>query len=252
MEHKENSLTALKVLYVEDEQEARESLYKYLKRRVGKIYAAADGSEGLYLYKEHSPHIIIADLYMPNMGGIEMIKEIRNTDQDCYVIVLSAVKDLEVILKSVDAGIHKYLMKPIDPDELLNALYEAAEKISRKKNDSSSIDTEHKKRMEDEIKKEFSAFLKATTGKGPRDVMVFIHENLIDITAYDVLTLMEKNMIDNRKNQVIIEQNRKLFYSIQEEQMCRIVEDILHRKVKLKQVEVNAEKNISQMTLHIL
>lgn len=248
----ENLLSNLKLLYVEDETEAREGLYKYLKRRVGKIYAAADGVEGLALYKEHKPDILLTDLYMPNMDGLELVTNIRKLNSNCHVIIISAVSDVDVIVKSVDTGINKYIMKPVDPNELFAALSEAAEKITKYKSSLNIVDAERKKRLEDDIKREFSAFLKVTAGKGPRDVKVFIHDDTIDITAYDALTIMEKNMIDNRKNNVIIEQNRKLFYSINETVICQMLEEIIGKPLMIKQVEINADKAMNQLIISIL
>lgn len=251
-QHETNLLGNLKILYVEDEPEAREELYKYLKRRVGKIYVAANGLEGLELCKEHRPDLIIADLYLPEMDGIDMIREIRKVDQDCYIIVASAVSDMDVVLKSVNVGINKYLVKPIDSVELMDAISEAAQNRNKNKIYHTPIEGEKKKRLEDEIKKEFSAFLKTSTGKGPRDVIVFIHEKTIEITAYDALTIMEKNMIDNHKNHVIIEQNRKLFYSIKEDCICDMVYGIIQMRTHIMQIEINAEKAINKIILTIL
>lgn len=247
-----NDLTNLKILYAEDEAEAREGLYKYLKRRVGKVYAVADGLEGISAFKEYRPDIVIVDLYMPNTDGIEMVKEIRKLDDNCQIIVTSAVSDVETILKSVDVGINKYLIKPIDREELLDALADAASKISRQKSHTSIIHAEQKKRLENEIKKEFTLFLKTTTGKGPRDVVVFIHENLIEVTAYDTLTIMEKNMIDNNHNRAIIEQNRKLFYSIKEKVICKMLYDILQINAQTNQVEINVEKGTDKIVFTIV
>lgn len=253
MEHNESNLLAnIKILYVEDETEAREELYKYLKRRVGKIYAAENGARGMELYCEHKPDIVIADLYMPEMDGIELVRQIRKIDESCHIIITSAVSDVDIILKSVDLGINKYIIKPIDSVELLTALSEASYKLNRKKGNSELIEGERKKKLEDEIKKEFSAFLKTCTGKGPRDVTVFIHQNVIEINAYDALTIMEKNMIDNQKNHAIIEQNRKLFYSIKEEIICEMIYSILQMKTQIKRVEVNAEKGTNKIILNII
>lgn len=247
-----NLLSNMKILYVEDETAAREELFKYLKRRVGKIYAAQDGVQGLAMYQEFVPDIVIADLYMPNMDGIDMVREIRKIGKDCHVIIASAVNDVEVILRSVDVGINKYLIKPIDPAELLDALTEVAEKIMQKKRAETPIEGEYKKKLEDDIKREFSAFLKTYTGKGPRDVVVFIHDDLIEITAFDALTVMEKNMIDHHKNVVVIEQNRKLFYSIQEQTIGNILHNILQKSVVMKQVEINAEKATNKLIFQVL
>lgn len=242
----------MKILYVEDELEAREALSKYLKRRFGKIFTAVDGLDGLAVFREQKPDLVIADLYMPSMDGMEMIREMRKISPGINVIVTSAVEDIDVILKSVDAGINKYLLKPINPEELLLAINDYMEKEEQKQREDEPLVGERKKRVEDEIKKEFTGFLKATTGKGPRDVSVFINNDKIEIKAYDAITVMEKNMIDNNQNSIIMEQYRKLFYSIKEKSICDLVQEILGSRVKFQQVEVSMEKGINKIELQIL
>lgn len=109
----------MKILYVEDESQAREALTKYLNRRFGKIFTAEDGVEGLSVFQEQEPDLVIVDLYMPNMDGLEMIKRIKKISPNVYVIVTSAVDEVGAILNGVNLGIDKYLLKPINPEELV-------------------------------------------------------------------------------------------------------------------------------------
>lgn len=242
----------MKILYVEDEAEAREALGKYLKRHLGKIFTAEDGLEGLKLFNEQQPDLVIVDLYMPKMDGIEMIQEIKKISPDVYVIITTAVDDVEVILKSVDIGINKYLLKPIDPVELVAAVNEYLTIAAQKKKSEEVFETEKKKQLEDRIKKEFTSYLKTTTGKGPSGVSVFIDYDRIEITAFDAITVMEKNMLDNCQNSIIIEQYRKLFYSINENVICDLVHEIIGSRVKLQHVEVSTENKTNKIELQIV
>ena len=242
----------MKILYVEDESEAREALSKYLKRRFGKIFTAVDGLDGLNLFKEQKPDLVIVDLYMPNMDGLEMIKEIKKISPEVYVIITSAVDDVAVILKSVDIGINKYLLKPIVPDELIGAINEYLDTFSQKQKSEEFLEGERKKQVEDRIKKEFTSFLKTTTGKGPSGVSVFIDYDKIEIKAFDAITVMEKNMIDNCQNSIIIEQYRKLFYSINEKAICDLVHEIIGSRVKFQHVEVSTENKINEIELQMI
>lgn len=70
-------LTQLKILYVEDDDDTRENLKQYLRKKAGKVVTAADGAEGLRKYEEEKPDIVIADLLMPGLSGMEMLKRIR-------------------------------------------------------------------------------------------------------------------------------------------------------------------------------
>lgn len=242
----------MKILYVEDELEAREALGKYLKRRFGKIFTAVDGLDGLKLFKEQNPDLVIVDLYMPNMDGLEMIREIKKLSPEVFVIVTSAVDDVDVILKSVDIGINKYLLKPIDPVELTGAINEYLTFAAQKQKAEEIFEAEKRKQLEDKIKKEFTSFLKTATGKGPSGVYVFIDYDTIEIKAYDAITTMEKNMLDNCQNSIIIEQYRKLFYSINEKAICDLVHGIIGSRVKFQHVEVSLENRINKIELQII
>lgn len=242
----------MKILYVEDEFEAREALGKYLKRRFGKIFTAVDGLDGLDLFKEQSPDLVIVDLYMPKMDGLEMIKEIKKISPEVHVIVTSAVDDVDVILKSVDIGINKYLLKPIDPVELTGAINEYLTLAAQKQKLEEVFETEKRKQLEDRIKKEFTSFLKTATGKGPSSVFAFIDYDTIGIKAFDAITTMEKNMLDNCQNSIIIEQYRKLFYSINEKAICDLVQEIIGSRVKFQHVEVSLENRVNKIELQII
>jgi DNA-binding response OmpR family regulator len=80
---------------------------------------AHDGEEGLELFKKIVPDIVITDINMPKMSGLEMAKEIKAIDNSVPVIILSAFSETEKLLNAIDVGVVKYLIKPFDPDELL-------------------------------------------------------------------------------------------------------------------------------------
>jgi YesN/AraC family two-component response regulator len=242
----------MKILYVEDETQAREALSKYLTRRFGKIFTASDGVEGFEIFKEQEADLVIVDLYMPNMDGLEMIQRIKKHSPKTYVIVTSAVEEVETILKGVNLGIDKYLLKPINPENLIEIVNTYRDQLEKTRVLEDVFTLETKKQMEDEIKRKFAAFLKAATGKGPSDVTVFINLDKIEIKAYDALTIMEKNMIDNIQNSVIIEQYRKMFYSINEKTICDLAQEIIGSGVKFNRLEVSVEEATNRIELEIL
>ncbi len=116
---KNSFLKTLNVLLVEDEVR----LSQLLKNAIGDEFftftIAHDGQEGLELFKKRSPDIIITDINMSKMSGLEMIKEIKAVDSSVPVIILSAYSETEKLLNAIDLGVVKYLIKPFDPDELL-------------------------------------------------------------------------------------------------------------------------------------
>ncbi len=70
---------------------------------------------------------------MPIMNGIDMIKKIRDYDQECGIIINTEVDDIEYIIKSVDIGIDKYLVKPIEKEEIIEAIKNVLKKVIKKK-----------------------------------------------------------------------------------------------------------------------
>jgi YesN/AraC family two-component response regulator len=242
----------MKILYVEDETQAREALSKYLTRRFGKIFTASDGVEGFQAFQEQQADLVIVDLYMPNMDGLEMIQKIKKVSPKTYVIVTSAVDEVETILKGVSLGIDQYLLKPINLENLIELVSTYRDQLENTRALEEAFTTESKKQMEDDIKKKFAAFLKTATGKGPSDVSVFINFDKIEIKAFDALTIMERNMIDNNQNSVIIDQYRKMFYSINEKTICDLVQEIIGFRIKFNKLEVCIEEATNKIELEIL
>ncbi|WP_419769822.1 MAG: response regulator transcription factor [Candidatus Marinarcus sp.] len=123
------NLKKLKVLLVEDEVK----LSKFLKDAIGEYFAdfaiAEDGNDGIKKFKKLKPDVIITDIMMPNLDGLEMSKAIRKIKKDTHVIVLSAHSHKDKLLKAIDIGINKYFIKPFDTDEVLLYLNNIAQEI---------------------------------------------------------------------------------------------------------------------------
>ncbi len=238
-------LKNIKLLYVEDEGEHREQLCLFLKRRVGKLITAKNGKEGLQAFLEHTPDIVITDLRMPEMSGVEMSENIRQQDKFCPIIITTAFSDVETILKTVERGIDKYIVKPIDTDELLVALEECVIKVVDRKNTSylTGADLKEKKGMEDKILKEVSYYVKKNTGKGPRFVKVFMIQNRIEIEIHDPFTTLEKSLLENRRNMNLVSYCRQAFYMDRSKNLQSMVEEITHKKFKLETVETDFKGN---------
>lgn len=128
-----NMLKDLKLLIVEDES----TLARLLKDAIGEYFYSVtlskDGEDGLKKFKAIKPDIIITDIMMPKLDGLDMTKKIRAINEQIPIIVLSAFSEKEKLLKSIDLGITKYFIKPFDPDEVLNYLQEIASKLPKNK-----------------------------------------------------------------------------------------------------------------------
>jgi len=107
------------LLYVEDDEMTLEEISFFLKKYVKKLIIAKDGVEGLALFKEHSPDMIITDIQMPKMDGLEMSAAILKINPYVPIAVTSAYSDGDYLIKAIELGIDKYLLKPINMIEML-------------------------------------------------------------------------------------------------------------------------------------
>jgi diguanylate cyclase (GGDEF)-like protein len=122
-----NNISILKnitILYAEDEKDLREVTHQILKGFTKKQYVAQNGQEGLELFKAHENEIdlIITDVNMPVMNGLDMVKEIKKININIPIIVATAFSNKEYLLEAIDIGVDKYVLKPIDIAKLLQVM----------------------------------------------------------------------------------------------------------------------------------
>jgi len=129
---KNRALRELKILLVEDE----ENLARLLKEAIGDNFhsftVAKDGIEGIELFKKNKPDIVITDIMMPRLSGLDMAKELKKTNPDTPIIILSAFSEKEKLFSAIDIGINKYFLKPFDTDELLDYIRSITPKLANK------------------------------------------------------------------------------------------------------------------------
>ncbi len=110
------------LLFVEDEKKIRSAYVRLLENYFTKVVSAENGEEALELYQEERPDIIIADILMPKVDGLELIEKIRRSDYDTRVILMTAHSDKERLLKATELNISKYLIKPVKKRVLLESI----------------------------------------------------------------------------------------------------------------------------------
>ncbi|RDX35174.1 response regulator [Arcobacter sp. HD9-500m-PIT-SAG03] len=117
-----NELKNLKILYIDDEENIRLNAIEYLSFYCDRVYGAKDGIEGLEVYTKINPDIIITDIKMPKLNGLDMVQKIRKTDNTTKIIVATAFLETSYLLQAIDLGLVKYLIKPITADKILPVL----------------------------------------------------------------------------------------------------------------------------------
>jgi CheY-like chemotaxis protein len=130
----DNALLAqFSVLYVEDDEHIRDQLTQFLRRRAGTLHVAINGAEGLELYRRHQPDMVISDILMPEMNGLEMAEGIRALNADVPIIVTTAFNETDYFLKAIQIGVDGYVLKPVDLAMLSRALHKSARVLHQRR-----------------------------------------------------------------------------------------------------------------------
>lgn len=116
------TLYPYKVLFIEDEKATRENYTMYLKMLFTEVYEAADGEKAYEIYKDKKPDIMIIDINIPKLNGLDLLRKIRQKDNDTKVIMLTAHTDKSLLFDAISLNISKYLVKPISRKDLKETL----------------------------------------------------------------------------------------------------------------------------------
>lgn len=206
MSYDNDLLKELKVLFVEDEVNISKLLKDALSEYFYSFTVANDGEEGLEKFKNINPDIVITDIMMPKLDGLEMTKEIRKIDIEIPVIVLSAFSNKEKLLKAIDIGITKYFIKPFDPEEVLEYLITLAKRIDKHRiinlNKNFTFDTNTNNLYEDDV------FVNIT--KKEKKFIAFLIKNKNEITNVEQIKnlLWENSIVSDERLRTFIKRLR--------------------------------------------
>ena len=147
---KNNNLN-ISILYVEDEPDARKNISEIISRRVSKIYIASNGLEALELYKKHKPDLVLSDIQMPKMNGLELTEKIKQINPKAKIILITAFTDTSYLLKSIALQVDGFIVKPVRKAKLLATIKKQSDIILlEKKNieqEKAIIDSEERYRL---------------------------------------------------------------------------------------------------------
>ncbi|ADG93162.1 response regulator receiver protein [Arcobacter nitrofigilis DSM 7299] len=116
-------LNNLNILLVEDDIKTANEMKAILKLIFKNVFYAKNGIDALTIYKENFPEIILTDIEMKEMNGLELLKEIRKKDHHTIIVILSAHSEQKLLLDVINSSCSGYILKPINADRLVNQLY---------------------------------------------------------------------------------------------------------------------------------
>jgi PAS domain S-box-containing protein len=146
------------VLYVEDDPAIRLLTKMLLEKRVDKVLLAQDGQEGLTMFEQHKPDVIVADVAMPIMDGMEMSRRIRMINTRIPIILTTAYDRTDFLLNAIELGIDQYIIKPVKQEKLYAAIERTASMLLVEKQ------LAEQRKVVQETKEQLEAVLNAVPG----------------------------------------------------------------------------------------
>jgi len=189
----------LRILYVEDDENLRLETIKIIERIFSKVDVASDGKGGFEAFKTMKYDLVITDIEMPNLNGIEMSRNIRLIDKDIPIVVVSAYSNTEYFMESIAIGIDYYILKPIKMPRLIDTLFSAVKRIVDKR----LADTYRRRELQAKVQKASASILSEITNVSPNPTIVYSNGSITFMNKaftqlFDEADL--KKLIENEKH----------------------------------------------------
>jgi C4-dicarboxylate-specific signal transduction histidine kinase len=212
------------VLFVENEDVLRAIYERILNKFVKTLFVAENGKEGLEKYKECQPDLIITDIQMPVMDGLEMIEVIRSSDQNVRIVILSAYGETEYFMDAIKIGVNSFLLKPVETKKLIALVEDLAKGILLERE---LIEQELKRRLAEENLRKLNEELEKRIDDRTKDLQHEIKERIQAENDLKELNLnLEKRVKEELKKRQ--EQQRLLIQKSKLESMGELSAGIAH------------------------
>lgn len=122
-------MNEISLLYIEDDKDIQEIYLDTVHEHVDNVCFAYDGEEGYEVYLASKPDIVLLDINMPKLDGLSLAKKIREIDKEVKIIITTAYAEQDKLLKAIELYLIKYILKPIDPTVLKEALLKAKKEV---------------------------------------------------------------------------------------------------------------------------
>lgn len=174
------------ILYVEDEPEVQETVLNFLNIIFKNIHLASNGKEALEVFNQNQIDLVITDINMPVMNGLELLEELNKITNDIPTLIISAHSDQENMLSAIKLGVDGFILKPIEPDQFFDTLYNAVRKALLIRNNKKNLMILNQYK---EITNR-SSIISKTNASG---VITFVNDNFCEISGYSREELIGKN-----------------------------------------------------------
>lgn len=132
-ENNQLSYAGISLLYIEDEASTREQVSRVLAARGYRLTVAEDGEQGLELFREQHHDIVLTDIMMPRLNGLEMSRTIRALSPETQIACMTAFSDTSYLIEAIDIGINQFVLKPVEFQRLFTALDRCQEMVELRK-----------------------------------------------------------------------------------------------------------------------
>ena len=192
----------LTVLYVEDNEEERKLSGVIFEEFFKKIIIGVDGEDGLIKFQENDIDLVITDINMPKLDGLQMSEKIKSINPEVPIFVLSAYNESKYFMDSIKYGIEGYFLKPIDLEQFYEVLQQSLKKMQFNKEDK-----EHTLSLEAKVKEQAKNISQYKIVKK----QLLEQKDILSYQAtHDVLTgLANKTLFEDRLKQATLRVNRK-------------------------------------------
>lgn len=166
------------LLYVEDDIEALDDVVYLLKRYFSKIYTAVDGKEALESFEKNRPDIVLLDINIPKINGLQVATKIKELDENTPILFLSAHSETDKLLKAIDLRAISYIIKPFNIEELNEAILKSLKILNKKDANSNKLNLNNGYHWDKQTKE------------------LFFENDKLDLTKNEILLI--ELLLDNR------------------------------------------------------
>ena len=175
------------LLYAEDDNEIQKEMAEYFQSYFKEVFVADNGNDALNLYKKHKPDVLILDIYMPHLSGLELAKYVREDDYITKIVLVTAYSKDTIMLEALNINVNHYIIKPATLYKIKEMLHKISIELSR--NAVNIIDFSENVYFNLSLKKLYDNNVEIRLNKKESDLLeLFIKNRDKTITMEDIMS----------------------------------------------------------------